>query len=176
MDIGTFYALFSGTCFTLVGLWWNVVERRPDWVGDPRRRRLAGGIYLSFLLPGIMGLFAQVSPGSPVVWRATFALVSLIGATTTLRLVGAERDTTLPGPFTRNRWAVALLYVLVLVLGAFPQLVDPMGAAPIQVAAFLLIGLVVLGHGLTWEFMTDPAGAERDQAVAGPLDPSPPVA
>ena len=45
MDIGTFYSLFSATCFTLVGLWWNVVERRSGWAADPRRRRLAGGIY-----------------------------------------------------------------------------------------------------------------------------------
>ncbi len=27
MDVSTFYALFSATCFTLVGLWWTVVER-----------------------------------------------------------------------------------------------------------------------------------------------------
>ena len=26
MDVSTFYALFSATCFTLVGLWWNVVS------------------------------------------------------------------------------------------------------------------------------------------------------
>ena len=25
VDINTFYALFSATCFTLLGLWWGVV-------------------------------------------------------------------------------------------------------------------------------------------------------
>ena len=51
MDLSTFYAVVAGTCFTLVGLWWNVVERRPDWLADPHLRRLVGGVYVSFLLP-----------------------------------------------------------------------------------------------------------------------------
>ena len=32
MDISTFYALFSATCFTLLGLWWSVVQRHEDWL------------------------------------------------------------------------------------------------------------------------------------------------
>ena len=43
MDLSTFYALMSATCFTLVGLWWTVIERRPEWREEPRLRRLAGG-------------------------------------------------------------------------------------------------------------------------------------
>lgn len=31
MDISTFYALFSATCFTLLGLWWNVIQNNPEW-------------------------------------------------------------------------------------------------------------------------------------------------
>ena len=60
MDLSTFYALMSATCFTLVGLWWTVIERRPEWREEPRLRRLAGGTYLSFLLPGLMSMFAQI--------------------------------------------------------------------------------------------------------------------
>lgn len=56
MDVSTFYALFSATCFTLVGLWWNVVQSHAAWMGDPSVRRVVGGIYLSFLLPALMGL------------------------------------------------------------------------------------------------------------------------
>ena len=54
MDLSTFYGLMATTCFTLVGLWWTVVERHKSWKTDLRRRRLAGGTYLSFLLPGLM--------------------------------------------------------------------------------------------------------------------------
>ena len=31
MDISTFYALFSATCFTLLGLWWNVLQLNTAW-------------------------------------------------------------------------------------------------------------------------------------------------
>ena len=35
MDVSTFYALFSATCFTLTGLWWSVVEKHRHWLRDP---------------------------------------------------------------------------------------------------------------------------------------------
>ena len=58
MDI-SFYALFSATCFTLLGLWWNVLQLNTAWVSVDERRAV-GGVYLTFLLPALMGLFAQV--------------------------------------------------------------------------------------------------------------------
>ena len=76
MVLGTFYALMSVTCFTLVGLWWTVVERLPAWRTDRRLRRMAGGTYLSFLLPGVMSMFAQVNPASPLMWRVSFGRFS----------------------------------------------------------------------------------------------------
>ncbi|MFJ9804775.1 hypothetical protein [Streptomyces wuyuanensis] len=55
MDVSTFYALFAATCFTLVGLWWNVVRGRDDRMRRPALRRGVGGVCLSFLLPALMG-------------------------------------------------------------------------------------------------------------------------
>ena len=60
MDVSTFYALFSATCFTLTGLWWGVVEKHRHWLRDPGMRRRVGSVYLAFLLPALMGLFAQI--------------------------------------------------------------------------------------------------------------------
>ena len=60
MDVSTFYALFSATCFTLTGLWWSVVEKHRHWLRDPGMRRRVGSVYLAFLLPALMGLFAQI--------------------------------------------------------------------------------------------------------------------
>lgn len=157
MDLSTFYALMSATCFTLVGLWWTVVERRPAWKTDPARRRLAGGVYLSFLLPGLMSLFAQINPENPLIWRTSFGATALLGLWSTIGLVGIERRaTTERGPFGRHRWVVAALYGLILVLGAAPELVRAVGLAPLQVGGFLLVLLVILAHGLTWEFMMEP--------------------
>ncbi len=56
MDTNTFYAVTSATCFTLVGLWWNVVRDKPEWMKDEAKKRLAGGVYASFLIPALMSL------------------------------------------------------------------------------------------------------------------------
>ena len=64
-----------------------MLERRPQLLSTPEVRKLAGGIYLSFLLPALMGLFAQVAPDRPFMWRTTFGLVSVVGIVSTWRLI-----------------------------------------------------------------------------------------
>ena len=69
MDINTFYAVTSATCFTLVGLWWSVVKDKADWFKDEAKKRLAGGVYASFLIPGLMSLGAQVGGTTSGIWQ-----------------------------------------------------------------------------------------------------------
>ncbi|MET9604866.1 hypothetical protein ABZZ17_07325 [Streptomyces sp. NPDC006512] len=151
MDVSTFYALFSATCFTLVGLWWNVVQSHHEWMRDPDLRRVVGGIYLSFLLPALMGLFAQVGgTEQPQIWRGAFIVLALIGCACTLRLLSRGSG---------NRFLVwqqagaTVLYALIAVVGAFPELGRHTGLRPIQAEAIMLICLIVLGHALVWRFM-----------------------
>ncbi|MFE3329516.1 hypothetical protein [Streptomyces sp. NPDC059176] len=157
MDVSTFYALFSATCFTLVGLWWNVVQGHADWTGRPALRRIVGGIYLSFLLPALMGLFAQVGgAGTPGVWRASFIVIAVVGCVSTVRLLGRGRAARGGGgspPVRALQAAAAVVYVLIAVVGAAPELADVVGLRPIEAEAVLLILLIVLGHGLVWRFM-----------------------
>ncbi len=151
MDVTTFYALFSATCFTLLGLWWNVVQAHPAWARDEVQRRAVGGVYLSFLLPALMGLFAQVGgTETPVIWRVSFVAVAVIGLVSTVRLLNALRGTARR---SGKHLAAAVLYVLIAVVGVAPELGRTVGLAPIQAEALLLIGLVVVGHGLVWEFL-----------------------
>ena len=92
MDVTTFYALFSATCFTLLGLWWSVVQRHEEWLRDPEQRAVVGGVYLSFLLPALMGLFAQVGgTETPAIWRVSFVGIAIIGGVSTLRLLRRSR-------------------------------------------------------------------------------------
>lgn len=156
MDLAAFYSLMSITCFTLVGLWWTVVERRPEWKSDRSRRRLAGGVYLSFLLPGLMSTFAQVDAGNPLVWRTSFAVAALVGLVTTLRLVSVDREVRYPGPFRRHRWLVAVVYAVVLLVAVVPAAASLVGATPLQAASIALILLIVMAHGLAWDFMMQP--------------------
>ena len=64
------------------------------------------------------------------------------------------RKTPQAGFFSRSRWLVVVLYLLVLVLGIFPGLAAFTGLTPIQVEAFLLTIIILTGHGLAWEMMT----------------------
>lgn len=152
MDVTTFYALFSATCFTLVGLWWGVTTRDTAWVGDPARRRAIGGVYLAFLLPALMGLFAQVGGvEEPVVWRLSFVVIAIVGCVTTLRLFAHDTD-----PALRSiRVGAGVIYVLVALLGLVPGAADLVGLRPIQVEALLLVLLVALGHALVWHHLVD---------------------
>jgi hypothetical protein len=153
MDVSTFYALFSATCFALLGFWWSLLQGNPQWLRDPDTRTAVGGVYLSFLLPGLMGLFAQVgSAGTTPVWRASFVVIAVVGLVTTLRALPHSRRS---GADDRpNRVAAVVLYGLVAVLGVFPELAESLDMTEIQAAAILLILLVVLAHGLVWRFMT----------------------
>jgi hypothetical protein len=157
MSLDSFYAIVSGTCFALVGLWWGVVQFNKGWLKQDETRALAGGIYLSFLIPGVMSLIAQVSGENKIIWRATFVIAAALGMFFTARLLLKTRASAGPiGPFRRHRWSVMVLYLLVLIFGAAPELAAPLNMQPLQVEAILLALLILIAHGLTWEFMTQP--------------------
>ena len=165
MDLAGFYSLMAITCFTLVGLWWTVVERHPRWKADRTARRLAGGIYLSFLLPGLMSTFAQVDGGNPLVWRTSFGVAALVGLVNTWPLLGLDRG-AVRGPFRRFRWLVCVIYLLIIVLAVFPVLGAVTGGTPLRAASIALILLVVMAHGLAWEFMMEPEPEPEPEAEA----------
>jgi len=154
MNVDSFYAIVTGICFALTGLWWNVVEGRKDWLADPKMRSLAGGVYASFLVPGVMSLGAQIGGENKLVWRTVFVLAALAGIFFTGRLHIHMLKSGQAGLFARSRWVVVLLYVLVAILGLLPELAAPLGLTPIQVEAFLLCIIILNGHGLAWEMMT----------------------
>ena len=156
MNIENFYSIVAGTCFTLVGIWWGVVQFRQDWLRDEVKRRLAGGVYVSFLLPGVMALGAQIGGESKLVWRAIFFIAALLGMFYTTALMARTAGAGKPGFFRRNRWVIILLYLLVLVFALAPGLAAPFGLLPLQVEGFLLALLVLIAHALAWEFMTEP--------------------
>ena len=161
MNVSTFYAVFSATCFTIVGLWWGVTLRDPRWVGDTARRRAVGGVYLAFLLPALMGMFAQVGGvEDPLVWRTSFIVIAAVGAVATLRLLATDAGSGV----ATMRVGAAGIYVLVAVLGAFPRSAELVSLRPIQAEALLLVLLVALGHALVWHFLTHDVGSSDPDA------------
>jgi hypothetical protein len=154
MSVDSFYQIVSGICFALAGLWWAVTEGRDDWLKDEKMRRLAGGVYASFLIPGVMSLGAQIGGENKLVWRSVFVIAALVGMYFNARLLSAARNTPQAGFFARNRWLVILLYLVVLVFGVNPDLAAPTGLKPIQIEAFVLVIIILIGHALAWEMMT----------------------
>ena len=155
MDISTFYAVTSAACFTLVGLWWTVVTNKQEWFRDEVKRRLAGGVYASFLIPALMSMAAQLGgSSSPLIWQLSFILAGALGIYYSRRLMQETNVAEIYGPFTKNRWVVPALYGVVILFAVFPGLARLIGLQPLQMEGLLVTLLILIAHMLTWEFMT----------------------
>jgi len=154
MDINTFYAVTSATCFTLVGLWWSVVKDKSEWMKDEAKKRLAGGVYASFLIPALMSLGAQVGGATPLIWQVIFIIAAGAGIRFSSKLIQLTRTANPNGPFSRNSWTVPVLYGIVLFFALFPGLARVVGLEPLQMEGLLLCMLILIAHAMTWEFMT----------------------
>ena|SRR6266498_448282 len=157
MDINTFYAVTAATCFTLVGLWWSVVKSKPEWLTNEATRRLAGGVYASFLIPALMSLGAQIGGANHFIWQGVFIIAAGAGILLSSKLIQLTRAANPSGAFSKNSWAVPLLYGFVLFFALFPGLARIIGLEPLQLEALLLCLLILIAHALTWEFMTTPS-------------------
>jgi hypothetical protein len=154
MDTNTFYAITSATCFTLVGLWWTVVRDRSEWLKNETTKRLAGGVYASFLIPALMSMAAQIGGTNAFIWQLVFIIASGAGITFSSRLIQVTRAANMNGAFSRNSWSVPVLYGLVLFFALLPGLARIIGLEPLQLEAILLTLLILVSHIMAWEFMT----------------------
>ena len=158
MDTNAFYQTVAGLCFTLLGLWWAVVQFRHDeWMADARLRRMAYSVNLSFLIPGIMSLGAMTAGDIKLIWRLVFFAAAAFGMVAMLYLMTG-------GASPRAGWAVIgrgltlLLYALVAVIAIAPNLSTIIGAEmkPLQVEGLLLTLLVFLGATVAWSLLAAP--------------------
>lgn len=154
MDISTFYAVTAATCFTLVGLWWSVVKSKKEWFTDEAMKRMAGGVYASFLIPGVMSLAAQIGVDAPLIWRGVFIIAAVAGFSFSSRLIKLTRQANPNGAFSKNSWVVPILYGLILFFAVFAGLARYMGLQALQLEALLLCGLILCAHAMAWEFTT----------------------
>jgi hypothetical protein len=134
-------------------------------MADRDLRRSVGGIYAAFLLPAMMGLFAQVGGTEhPRVWRASFVVIAVVGAVSTLSLLSrGDQRSAVP-----IRALAGLVYVVIAVVGVRPEIVGDLDLKPIEAEAVLLILLVGLGHALAWRFMAEHAVGPPDESGSRP--------
>lgn len=159
-----FYQTAAQLCFTLLGLWWLVLQTKyGEWIGDRSRRRQATSISFYFLLPGAMSLIALLGANIPLLWRTTFAIACGLGALATNPLWNRRR---VQGAVTRlgvedwiaviARWVGVALFVAIFIISVAPQLATTLVFVPLFASGVGLSLLVVLGVSLAWLFFIEP--------------------
>jgi hypothetical protein len=165
MEFATFYQTVAQLCFTLLGLWWLVLQTKyADWSHQPARRRMATNISLYFLLPGAMSLLALLAAQAAPLWRGAFIVAGIFGIIETGSLVFGARPPT-PKTTQARRHAVfgqslriagLVLYVLVVLVALLADVIRGTGLAPLTFGGVLVTLLVVLGLSLAWTYFVEP--------------------
>jgi hypothetical protein len=159
-----FYQTAAQLCFTLLGLWWLVLQTKyKEWIGDSERRRMATSVSLYFLLPGAMSLIALLGADIPALWRTTFGLACGIGAV--LTFLGGLRAMRLPGDalVAAGQWLGCALYLLVMIVAVTPEItLFDVTIKPLLTAGLGLSLLVTLGVLLAWGFFLDQRAPNRE--------------
>lgn len=150
MDLTDFYATISGVGFTLLGLWWVVVDKHPEWFKDPLMAKMAYVVSLQFMIPAASSVLSLVPSSSGVVWRVVFAVTGLVGLAATALVARA-----VPGNKRRTATLTLLfglpVYIAVVAVAAFPKAL-PAGLTGLQVEAFLMAFVLLLGLHAVWFF------------------------
>ncbi len=155
----TFYTTVSTVSFTLLGLWWVVVQARASLWQNEGHRRMAYAISLHFLLPGVMSVLSLVAPEVGWLWRASFALagaIGLVGAVYFIRTVREEHDC--PRIVRVVEWVVIPVYAIVTLIALAPDAVRGLGLelSPIQIEGIILAILIFLGVQGAWVLLVEP--------------------
>jgi len=152
VDLGNFYSTMAQVSFTLLGLWWVVVQfKYQDFMRDRRRRIQAYDTSLYFVLPGIMSLMSLLST-TGLLWRITFVTAAVLGAAEAAFLLATIRRAQGSRLWRWAHYGGFALYVLVALFAAIPPLVEDIGlhVAAIQVEGVFLAFIVFLGVQSTW--------------------------
>lgn len=162
-----FYQTVAQLAFTLLGLWWLVLQTKyNEWIHSQTRRRMATNITLYFLLPGSMSLLALLATTSRLLWQVAFILAALIGAVATVFFLRAAHASQ-----WRNPWSLRIvtaasslglaLYALVIVVALLPDLFRAMGTTPLTVAGVAVTLLVIVGVTLAWTYFIEPFASAK---------------
>jgi hypothetical protein len=162
-----FYPAFSPACFSLLGLWFVVVQiRMREWQGSAIHRRRSYGVALHFALPGIMSVLALIDPADPAFWRVSFAIVALGGAVVLAMTRGyparrkrmPARPAALPVPDQLGLAAYIAATAIYITIGA---LACAGGPTLLRAEEVLLTILVFLGFNVAWLLLFDDADPSR---------------
>ncbi|HEX2103585.1 MAG TPA: hypothetical protein VHF51_08025 [Solirubrobacteraceae bacterium] len=164
-----FYATVAQASFTLLGLWWVLLQIRYEaWFADVDYRRAVYDISLYFLLPGMMGLGALLAAQEPTIWRGVFAVLGAVGVVESALVVGGMRVLRAwPALVAVADWGSLVAYALLVAVALSPQLPRDVGLGlrPLEAEGMLVAILLMLGITLACAlFVTTGPGAEPSAA------------
>jgi hypothetical protein len=147
-----FYATLAQASFTLLGLWWVLLQIRYDaWFADIAYRRAVYDISFYFLLPGMMAMGSLLAVQEPTIWRAVFALLGVVGVVESALVVSGVRVLRAHRALVAFAdWASLVMYALIGLVALWSTLprrvglgLRPLEAEGILVTALLFIGITL---------------------------------
>ena len=158
----TFYQTLTSVSFTLLGLWFGVMQfSHGGWRSDPDRHRTTLHIALHFFLPGVLGLGSLLggTASSGLVWRVTFVVGGAVGLVEAIAYLTSARP-ALGFASLLLRLISPTLWALVIVAAFVPQL--SIGVTSLQLEG-VAVGLIFV-CGLCYVWL---AFAERTSPSGG---------
>lgn len=150
MDLTAFYATVSGVGFTLLGLWWVVVDKHPEWFEDRSTSLMAYVVSLHFMIPATSSLLSLVAPDKPVLWRVVFSLTGLSGMYAAWLVSRAELGGS---RFAKVVLIAALpVYLLVVLVALVPDVGSVFDLTGLQAEALLTAAILLIGLHGAWFF------------------------
>lgn len=162
-----FYQTVAQLSFTLLGLWWLVLQTKySEWIHDRLRRRMATNITLYFLLPGSMSLLALLATNSRLLWQVSFIIAAVIGGVTAVLFLRDALKSPWRNPMSIRVISLAsglgvALYILVIIVALAPDLFRAMGATPLTLAGVGVTLLVIVGVTLAWTYFVEPFASAK---------------
>jgi hypothetical protein len=151
MELDTFYATVSGVGFTLLGLWWVVVDKHPEWFQEPTTALMAYVVSLQFIVPATSSLLSLAAPDAPAVWRTVFVLLGLVGVAGAV-LVAVTLAATQPGVSIVALILSLPVYLGIVLVALVPGIGSALDLTGLQLEAFLFAMVLVLGLHAVWFF------------------------
>jgi hypothetical protein len=165
-----FYSTVAQASFTLLALYWVLLQLRHDeWFGDARYRRSAYDVSFYFLLPGMMSLLSLLAVQQPDVWRWSFVVLGLVGVAESVLVMLRRGRLEAGGRILQVGDVLSIvLYSLVVLVAVWNRLPRELGLdlRPLEVEGILISALLGLGVVLAAAMFvsTGPHVARTDQA------------
>lgn len=144
-----FYSTVAQASFTLLGLWWVVLQiHYGRWMRDRRVRRAVYDISLYFLLPGMMSLLALLAADVSTIWRVSFAVAGIAGTLESLLSIAHTRGHDSPSRIIDlGNWVSLALYPAVAAIAIRRTIPHELGIhlRPLEAEGILIGLLLTLG-------------------------------